>query len=408
MADTPKRIVVIGGGLAGGKAVEALREQGYDGSLTLVADEPDLPYERPPLSKDFLQGKAGFDAAVVHPAEWYDENNIDLRTSTAAMSIDRSGQSVHLADGTELGYDRVLLATGARPKRLGVPGADAAHVLRTHRESEQLRAAFAETPHVAIIGAGWIGLEVAAAARTAGCEVTVVDFAAAPLLAHLGPEMGAVFAALHRDHGVDLRLEVQVEEITTDGNGTATGVRLADGTVDADLVIMGVGVAPEVSLARLADLTIDNGVVVDAALRTSDPSIWAVGDVANHAHPTLGAIRVEHWANALNQPAVAAASMLGDSSARYDRLPYFFSDQFDLGMEYVGLASAGSYDRVVVRGDTDAREFVAFWLDGEQHVLAAMNVNVWDVPDAVRPIIAEGRAVDPDRLADPSVGWDEL
>lgn len=408
MADMPKRIVIIGGGLAGGKAVDALREQGYDGSLTLITDEPDLPYERPPLSKDFLQGKAEFDSVLVHPAQWYDEHNVDVRTSTAAMSLDRTGQLVRLADGTELGYDRLLLATGARPKRLPVPGAEAAHVLRTHRESEHLRAAFAKGPRVAIIGAGWIGLETAAAARAAGCAVTVLDSAEAPLLGVLGPELAEVFTALHRDNGVDLRLGVTVEQISTDGGGAATGVRLADGTVDADLVIMGVGVAPETTLARSADLAVDNGIVVDAALRTSDPSIWAAGDVANHAHPTLGPIRVEHWANALNQPAVAAASMLGDADASYDRLPYFFSDQFDLGMEYVGHASNGSYDRVVVRGDTAAREFVAFWLDGESHVLAAMNVNVWDVPDAVRPVITERRVVDPDRLADPSVAIDTL
>jgi NADPH-dependent 2,4-dienoyl-CoA reductase/sulfur reductase-like enzyme len=408
-ANTPKRIVVIGGGLAGAKAVEALREQGYDGTLDLVADEPDLPYERPPLSKDYLQGKAEFDSAVVHTAEWYAEHDVTLHRGVAAMSIDRDAHEVTLANETVLPYDRMLLATGAVPRRLDVPGGQAAVYLRTHQDSDVLKAAFAEGTKVVIIGAGWIGLEVAAAARNAGTSVTVIEMADLPLVGVLGPEMGEVFAALQRDHGVDLRLGARLREIVVDDDGRATGVRVDGATIDADIVIAGVGVAPEDSLARLIDLRVDNGVVVDSSLRTSDRDIFAVGDVANHEHPVLGRrIRVEHWANALNQPKTAAAAMLGDSSARYENLPYFFSDQYDLGMEYVGHAPKGSYERVVVRGDTDKREFVAFWLDADNHVLAAMNVNVWDVVDAIKPVIAERRVVDPDRLADASVGYDEL
>jgi NADPH-dependent 2,4-dienoyl-CoA reductase/sulfur reductase-like enzyme len=218
--------------------------------------------------------------------------------------------------------------------------------------------------------------------------------------------MAEVYAKLHRDNGVDLRLGASLREVLVDDDGNATGVRLADGTVDADVVLAGIGIAPEDSLARLADLRIDNGILVDGSLRTSDPDIYAVGDVANHDHPILGRLRVEHWANALNQPAAAAAAMLGDTSARYEELPYFFSDQYDTGMEYLGFAP--SYDRVVVRGDTDAREFVAFWLDEDRHVRAVMNVNVWDVVDEVRPVILEERQVDPDRLADPDVAWGDL
>jgi NADPH-dependent 2,4-dienoyl-CoA reductase/sulfur reductase-like enzyme len=221
--------------------------------------------------------------------------------------------------------------------------------------------------------------------------------------------MGQVFADLHRDHGVDLRLGAALHEIVVDDSGAPTGVRLEDGTIDADVVIAGVGVAPEDSLARTAGLDVDNGILVNASLRTSDPDIWAVGDVANHDHPVLRRrVRVEHWANALNQPAVAAAAMLGESGAQYENLPYFFSDQYDLGMEYVGYAPRDGYDRVVVRGDTGEREFVAFWLDGDQHVLAAMNVNVWDVPDAIKPVITSGKAVDPERLQDSSVGYEDL
>ena len=244
---------------------------------------------------------------------------------------------------------------------------------------------------------------MAAAARKAGAEVTVLDSAELPLLAVLGREMAEVFAGLHRDNGVDLRLGVAIDEVLTDG-GKAVGVRLADGTeLPADAVIAGVGAAPRLELASSAGLELGSGVLVDAALRSSDPDIWAVGDIAEAEHPVLGhRVRVEHWATALNQPAVAAASILG-RDASYDRLPYFFSDQFDLGMEYVGHAGAGSYARVIVRGDLAGREFVAFWLDGEDHVLAGMNVNVWDVTDDVKALIAGHAVVDVDRLADAAV-----
>ncbi|HZZ96958.1 MAG TPA: FAD-dependent oxidoreductase [Jatrophihabitantaceae bacterium] len=410
MADTPQRIVVIGGGLAGAKGVEALRAKGFEGTLTLISDESDLPYERPPLSKDYLQGKAEFEKAIVHPAEWYKSNNVDLRLGVAVMAVDRERKQVELADKTIFAYDRLLLATGAIPRKLDVPGSDAVRYLRSHHDSDVLKSTFTEGKRVVIIGAGWIGLEVAAAARNAGAEVTIVEMAELPLVGVLGPEMAQVFADLHREHGVDLRLEATLEEIVVDDDGVATGVRLGDDeTIDADLVVVGVGVAPEDSLARMAGLNVDNGVLVDAALRTSDSAIWAVGDIANHDHPVLRRrIRVEHWANALNQPAVAAASMLGESEAKYDNLPYFFSDQYDLGMEYVGYAPKDGYAKVVVRGDTESREFVAFWLDDENHVLAAMNVNVWDVVDEIKPIIAERTVVDPDRLKDASVGYGDV
>jgi NADPH-dependent 2,4-dienoyl-CoA reductase/sulfur reductase-like enzyme len=409
MAQSPSRIVVIGGGLAAAKTVEALRDQGYEGRLDLVGDEPDLPYERPPLSKDYLQGKAEFDAAVVHDEQWYADHDVTLHRGMAAMSLDRERHEVTLADGDVLRYDKLVLATGAVPRRLDLPGADSLLFLRTHRDSDVLKAAFGPDVKVLIIGAGWIGLEVAAAARNAGASVTVLEAAELPLLGVLGREMAEVFAQLHRDNGVDLRLEVRISRIVTDDDGRATGVELDDETtIEADIVVAGVGVAPEDSLARLAQLRTDNGILVDASLRTSDPDVWAVGDVANHDHPIVGRVRVEHWANALNQPAVAVKALLGDSSARYENLPYFFSDQFDLGMEYVGHAPRDSYASVVVRGDTAKREFVAFWLDEENHVLAAMNVNVWDVVDALKPVIAEHRVVDPDRLRDESVDWADL
>ncbi len=390
MADAPDAVVIIGGGLAGAKAAEALREQEYDGSITLVAAEDELPYERPPLSKAYLMGKDAFEKAVVHPEEWYAEHDVELRRGVRATAIDREAHEVELDDGTRLSYGALVLATGSEPRTLDVPGAQPL-TLRTHADSDRIKATFGEGKRLAIVGGGWIGLEVAAAAREAGTEVTLVEGAEQPLLGVLGAEMGKVFADLHREHGVDLRLG------STDLSG-----------LDADAVVVGVGVRPRTELAEAAGLDVDNGVLVDKALRTSDPDIYAVGDIANHDHPLLGRrIRVEHWATALNQPATAAAAILGGDAA-YDRLPYFFSDQYDLGMEYVGHATREDTARVVVRGDVDKREFVAFWLDDGDRILAAMNVNVWDVPDAVRPLIANRTVVDPDKLADPGTTYADV
>ena len=414
MSGVPEKIVVIGGGLAGAKAVEALRAQSYTGSITLVSNEADAPYERPPLSKGYLAGQAPFEDALVHPLAWYGEHDIDLRLSTTATALDKDEHTVSLSDGTTLGYDKLLLATGSIPRQLAVPGAGASNVLylRRHRDADAIRATFGDGRRLVIIGGGWIGLEVAAAARGAKTDVAVVEMAALPLLGVLGPEIAHVFADLHVAHGVQLHLGVDLVEINVDDGGHATGVRLADGTlIDADAIVVGVGVAPDIALAQAAGLATDNGVLVDASLHTSDPDVYAVGDIANHAHPLLGTrVRVEHWATALKQPATAAAGMLdsGYSDIAYTDLPYFFSDQYDLGMEYIGYVSRDVKHRVIVRGDLANREFVAFWLDDSNRIKAAMNVNVWDVIDAVKPLIIDETVVDPARLSDPSVAYGEL
>ncbi len=401
MADTA--FVIVGAGLAGAKAAEALREQGYAGRLVLVGAEDQLPYERPPLSKGVLKGDDERDSVFVHPADWYAEHDIELRPGTRVEAIDRAAHSVQLDDGSLLQYTKLLLATGASPRRLPVPGGDAqaVHYLRTIEDSDELKAAIAAASRMVVIGAGWIGLEVTAAARAANVEVTVVESAELPLLRVLGPEVAQIFADLHRQNGVDLRLGVQLAEISTIG-GRATGVRLADDEhIPADLVVVGIGAAPNTALAEAAGLTVDNGVVVDESLRTDDPDVFAAGDVANARHPLLGRqIRVEHWANALNQPGAAAASMIG-SPASYAELPYFFTDQYDLGMEYLGYVEPGDYDRVLFRGDVPGREFVAFWLS-DGRVLAGMNVNVWDVVDDIKALITANRPVDLDVLADPA------
>jgi 3-phenylpropionate/trans-cinnamate dioxygenase ferredoxin reductase component len=391
-----RTFAVVGAGLAGAKAVEALRAEGFDGRLVLFGAEPYRPYERPPLSKGYLLGKAERDAAFVHPEGWYAEHDVDLRLRTSVAGLDRHARELIAGHGDPLHYDKLLITTGASPRRLRVPGAELAGVryLRDLDDSDALKAAFRPDAQVVVIGAGWIGLETAAAARAAGAAVTVLESAPLPLLRVLGAQMATVFADLHRENGVDLRCEVSVAAIRpAQGDPSAVGgVELGDGTVlDADVVVVGVGVAPNVELARSAGLEVEDGILVDAGLRSSDADVFAAGDVANAEHPVLGRrIRVEHWANALNQPAVAALGMLG-REAVYDRLPYFFSDQYDLGMEYLG--HAGADDEVVVRGDLDKREFVALWTR-EGRVVAGMNVNVWDVTDQIRELILSGKPAD--------------
>ena len=401
--------VIVGASLAGAKAAEGLREQGYDGPVVLIGEETDRPYERPPLSKDYLLGKADRETMFVHPLAWYAEHDIDLRLGARVTGLDPAAHEVTLADGSRIGYAKLLLATGSTPRHLTIAGAGAGGVLYLRRvgDSDRLRATFATASRVAVIGAGWIGLETAAAARAAGVEVTILEAAELPLLRVLGREAAQVFAGLHRDHGVDLRFGVQVAEITA-SDGLADGVRLADGThVPADAVIVGVGITPNVQLAEAAGLEVRNGIVTDARLQTSDPDIYAAGDVASAYHPLLGKhIRVEHWYNALHQPQTAARAMLGQDAV-YDRVPYFYTDQYDLGMEYAGYVEPGGYDLVVFRGDVPQREFIAFWLSGGR-VLAGMNVNIWDVNDTIQAVVSGGASVDAARLADVDVPLEEF
>ncbi|HLX52071.1 MAG TPA: FAD-dependent oxidoreductase [Streptosporangiaceae bacterium] len=406
---TDTTYLIVGASLAGAKAAEALRTGGFDGRLIMIGAEPDRPYERPPLSKDYLLGKAERDSIYVHPRQWYADQDVDLRLGIAATGIDRAGHQVTLADGSRVGYSKLLLTTGSAPRRLTVPGADLDGVLylRSVQDSERIRAAFQDASRVIVIGGGWIGLETAAAARLSGAEVTVLEVAGLPLLAVLGAQVAQVFADLHRDHGVDLRTGVQVAAITGSG-GRADGVRLADGShVAADVIIVGIGIAPSTELASQAGLEVENGIRVDAGLRTADPGIYAAGDVASAFHPGLGKhIRVEHWANALNQPQTAARSMLGQDAA-YDRVPYFFTDQYDLGMEYSGYVEPRSSYQVFFRGDVPGREFIAFWV-ADGHLLAGMNVNVWDVNDKIEALIRTGQPVEPARLTDPDVPLEAL
>lgn len=395
------RFVIVGGGLGGAKTAQGLREGDYTGSIVLVGAEDYLPYERPPLSKDYLAGTADRESLEVHDRQWYADHDVELRLGVPATQLDRDAHEVMLGDGTRLGYDQLVLATGSRARHLHVPGSDAGGVLylRDVDDSHALGTALGQARHIVIIGAGWIGLEVAANARQHGVEVDVVEAARLPLLRVLGVELAQMFADLHREHGVSFHFEASVAGIEVEG-GRATGVTLGDGTrLPADLVVVGVGAQPNVELALNAGLEVDNGVLVDEYLRTSAPDIYAVGDIAAQAHPVLGRVRVEHWANALNQAAAVAATVTGTPTP-YDKQPFFYTDQYDLGMEYRGYVPPGVEPTVVIRGDRDTRELLAFWLFPTGKVLAGMNVNLWDVEDQIKALLDSG-PVDPRRLADP-------
>jgi 3-phenylpropionate/trans-cinnamate dioxygenase ferredoxin reductase subunit len=402
---TDHTFVVVGAGLAGAKAAEALREDGFTGRLVLVGTEAERPYERPPLSKDYLRGEVGREKVFVHDETFYAEREIELQLGRTAEALDPAAAELTLDDGNRLHYDQLLLATGAEPRRLTVDGAglDGIHYLRSVEDSDALRARLDAAGSVVVIGAGWIGAEVAASARQRGLDVTVLEPAAVPLERVLGAEVGAIYRDIHADHGVRMLLGTGVEAF--EGGTSVERVRTDDGRrVDCDFVVVGIGVEPRIGLAARAGIAVENGVLVDERLRTSAPGIYAAGDVANAFHPFYGeAVRVEHWANALHQGPVAARNMLGHAEP-YDRLPYFFSDQYDVGMEYTGLAR--TWDRVVFRGDPASREFIAFWLHGNR-VVAGMNVNTWDVVDAIQQLIRERTAVD-DRLADPAIALTEL
>jgi 3-phenylpropionate/trans-cinnamate dioxygenase ferredoxin reductase component len=403
---TEKTFLIVGASLAGAKAAETLRAEGFDGRILLVGAEHDRPYERPPLSKEYLRGEAGREKVYVHDEGFYAEQDIELRLGRTAVSLNASADEVALDDGERLRYDRLLLATGAEPRRLPLPGAelDGVVYLRTVEDSDALRERLDRGGHVVVVGAGWIGAEVAASARQRGLDVTVLDPLSVPLERVLGTEMGAVYRDVHADQGVKLLMGTGVEGF--EGGDAVQRVRTSDGrTLDCDFVVVGVGVQPRSQLAAQAGLAVGDGILVDEHLQTSAPGVFAAGDVAGAEHPFYGErVRVEHWANALHQGPAAARNMLGRGEA-FDSLPYFFSDQYDVGMEYTGFAR--HWDRVVIRGDLAAREFIAFWMV-EDRVVAGMNVNVWDVVDPIQRLIRERVAVDDKRLADPDVALDQL
>jgi 3-phenylpropionate/trans-cinnamate dioxygenase ferredoxin reductase component len=401
-----RKFLIVGASLAGAKAAEALRDEGFDGRVVLIGAEDERPYERPPLSKDYLRGEVGREKVYVHDEGFYAEHEIEVRLGRTVVGLDAAASGLTLDDGERLHYDRLLLTTGAEPRRLPIPGADLDGVLylRSVDDSDALRERLDRGGKVVVVGAGWIGSEVAASARQRGLDVTVIDPLGVPLERVLGREVGAIYRDIHTDHGVQMLMGTGVAAF--EGDRAVERVRTDDGReVDCDFVVVGVGVEPRTGLAAEAGIAIDNGVLVDEHLQTGVFGVFAAGDVANAHHPLYGErIRVEHWANALHQGPVAARAMLGQSVA-YDLVPYFFSDQYDVGMEYAGFAR--EWDRVVFRGDPATREFIAFWLTGDR-IVAGMNVNVWDVIDPIQRLIRERVAVDERRLADPDVPLEQL
>jgi NADPH-dependent 2,4-dienoyl-CoA reductase/sulfur reductase-like enzyme len=400
-----QNFVIVGASLAGASAARILRDEGFNGEIHLIGAEEHHPYIRPPLSKEYLAGAAERDSVFVESKSWYTDRDVQFHPGTRAVDLDLAAHLVNTNDGESRRYDRLLLATGSRPRRLTVPGAalGGVHYLRTLDHAEALHSLLVDgDKRLVVLGSGWIGMEVAATARTLGNDVTILERGAMPLAAALGDELGRLFATLHEDHGVVVRRSVVVESLVGT-EGQVTGVLLAGGeTVLADLVLVGIGAVPNVELAQRAGLDVDNGILVDASLTTSDPHVFAAGDVANAEHPLIEQrLRSEHWANALNGGSVAARAMLGQSVS-FDAIPYFYTDQFDLSMEYSGFGPLTRGAELVYRGDPGTREFIVFWLNAGR-VVAGMNVNVWDVNDAVQGLIQHGRPVVPSRLSDETI-----
>ncbi len=380
-----QHIVIVGGGLAGVRAAEGARDAGHEGPITIVAAEDVTPYERPPLSKDLLAGDAGLEDTVIHDAEWFGDNQIDLRVNTRVALIDAEKQLAIVDASDQIPYTELILATGAGPKRLDIEGDHLSLIgtLRTARDARVIRPHLEQRKKVVIVGSGWIGTEVAAAASAHGCDVTIVSRSDVPMQRLLGEQFGAYLRDLHERHGTKFVTGTTPIEYT--GDDQVRHVHLDDGrTLEADMVIEAIGARPRVGLAETAGVDVDDGVLVDESLRASRAHIWAVGDIANHLHPFYGVrIRSEHWSVARNQGYHAGRGAAGHA-APYDRLPMFFTDQYDMGMEYRGHAP--DFDEVIFRGSVEAGEFLIFYL--EQGVIRAVaNVNTWGIGDDIEALL---------------------
>ena len=383
--------VVIGGGLAAAHCVHALRDGGYTKPITLISSENEVPYERPPLSKEYLQGSKPAQELPPFTADWYADTDVDLRLGVTAESIDVVTKKVALGGPVSVDYETLVIATGCR-SRLGGRNANmtgwdlpGVYTLRSLEDAKRLKEQLVSGKNLVIIGAGWIGMEVAASARAAGVEVTVITPDQVPLATAMGSEFGSHVAQLHVSNGVHCRFGTAVSGIAL-GSDKGLAVQTPTGDIPADFVLLAIGAVPNNELAVAAGLEVGTGVMVDEHLRSSNPDILAIGDIAEAHNTALGrAIRVEHWDNAIRQGKLAAATILGRDES-YDWLPYFFTDQFDLGMEYVG--DRADDDDAVVRGDMASGEFIIFWLR-KGVITAAMNVNIWDVNDHLRTMIGK-------------------
>ncbi|MGP5194893.1 NAD(P)/FAD-dependent oxidoreductase [Arthrobacter rhombi] len=406
---TGQTFVVVGAGQAGGTAIQKLRSEGFDGRIVLVGAEPHLPYERPPLSKSYLKGEGWLSHKSLLGQQWYDEQDVEVRLEARAVTLRSSDHQVILDDGTTLDYDKILISTGSKARRLKAPGAEltGVHYLRTLEDSEALAAALDDATNVVIVGASWIGLETADAARQKGCRVIVIGPGQAPLEASMGARLGGYFAAVHRRHGVEFQLGCRVVGI--EGEGKVESVIVDDGSKFlADVVIVGVGAEPESGFVEKGMLAEDGGIRVDPQMRTQAPDVFAAGDIASVANPLYGQqMRVEHWNNALMEGKIAAHSMLGQSS-NFDPAPFFFTDQYDLAVEYAGRVDARTADEPIIRGDLAADRFHAFWIV-DNVVVAGLHVNAWDEGiEPVQELIRSQIWVDPVDLANPAVPLTQL
>ena len=405
-----EHILIAGGGLAGATAAKTLRSEGFEGRITVVCAENEQPYLRPPLSKEFLLGKAGEDTVPVLPAGWYGENDVELLLGDPVAAADPAAHTAQLGSGTELQFSKLLIATGAQPRRIPLPGSDLAGVMtfRTFNDSRRLKEELSGGGrNVVMIGSGWIGMELAAAASSYGNTVTLLGLEDVPLSMAIGPELGGFFRKLHERHGVQFRLPASAAEISGTGGKASAVVTNSAEVLPADLVVVAVGVVPDTALAEAAGLDIRNGIVVDSSLRTSSPDVFAAGDVANALHPFTGDHhRSEHWSNALNGGKVAAKAMLGQD-AKLDVVPYFYTDQYDVSMEYWGYPTLAAGSVPAIRGTLEENSFMAFWLrDGA--VVAGVSVNQQRVQKPVKALISGRVQVDADGLIDPSVPLDQL
>jgi 3-phenylpropionate/trans-cinnamate dioxygenase ferredoxin reductase subunit len=393
--------VIVGANLAGGRAAFALRTEGFTGRVVLIGAEPDPPYERPPLSKEFLRGDVTKERLYIAKPETYDEQRIELRLGVRATSVHTQQRTVELETGERVAYDKLLLATGARPRRLTVPGSDLAGIyeLRTVDDASRVAAELAPGRRLCVIGAGFIGAEIAASAKQKGLDVTVIEALPVPLLRALGEEMGGIYADIHRDHGVRLHTNEAIDNFQGDTRVERVITSTARG-IECDFAVVGIGVEPATELADAAGLEVENGIVVNEFCETSAPDVYACGDVANFFHPLLGhRLRIEHWSNAQNQAVAAAKSMLGVREA-YTDIPWFWSDQYDLNLQYVGHATR--WDEVALRGDVTGRKFTAFYMeDGKLRAALAVNRHR-DIRHA-RELIRHGVTIESAKLKDEDI-----
>lgn len=395
--------VIIGAGIGGGTAVEALRDGGYTSSIALIGADPAAPYYRPDLSKKVMLEDSDPSESALRGEDWYPAHDVTTFFATSVAELDAKNRTLTLDSGDTLTYGQAILATGSVPRALDVPGAELGniHTLRDAGDAVAIRSQFGQGQKVVIIGGGWIGLEVAAAAKSNGCDVTVVLRSGPPLKSVLGEEIGRYFEDLHRANGIEFLADA--DTVRFSGAKAVETVETTAGDLPADLVVVGIGADPIIDLAKSAGLDTDNGVLVDEHMRSSEPTIFAIGDIANARNTLLDKrLRVEHWDNAVRHAAVAAATITG-AEEEYDWQPYFYTDQFDLGMEYVGHGS--SDDDVVIRGDKSTGEFIVFWTRGGK-VSAAMNVNIWDYGDELRALV--GKSVSAARLQDETIEITEL